>query len=1296
MKHLLILLTFLTTGTVVFSQVETTVINGKTYFVYPFQQEVENNESMYYAFVDFKEVIKRDDKNRGIVSVETKALTKAQKARSPYNGMPKKMQKTMLRYILEDPSDLVDVSADLMKDITPALEALPEGEYVQYYRDLPYIDGKTMRYKNDVVAGYFTIRKNQLNGAAEFFYPDGKLLKQGNYENGSKTGAWKAFNYKLNFTKTSEEVKEEESEKMIFDTLTEMITFKAGIRHGDYLRTRNAQLIEKGSFLNDKQNGTWEMYGLKEVKKQNEKGEWVTETKKNDYILLERYTLRSDKQRGKGLMFRTDVIHESFRYGSEEENLFFNDTLFEFGSQNFPNFDYFFTILEKEENFELPEEAYESYEGGEGAYRDEMMYGEYDEYGDVMDSTFSRYDNYQYIDGKRYRINQLIDSLGYLYDYEGVMESYHRNGQLRFRLEVKNGTLVEESPVYFDNGQVANEIVFLKDSNRYEQRFFDYYGQNYLTIRYDLKGIVIKGQEQQANDEVELFGKTYQINFGSPNFVYNTYDTLKKGITQRMLIEEKRWKQDTLVAGTTYFDPISMTVESQENNFVGEPFMKADLLFGEDYKSLTGKLVYTYKNIELTNVVSGEFVDYYGYRMNPWMKKEDSISPQVRALSWRYLYNLDFSKELKVNGKQFTGSYKTTLNTSAFKVSATDKSITLNIPSGYADYQLYKKQLPKYLKSRKATDYLRGYFPDYGGRENISTGILSFMEYDGEILNYRYSDNYNLDKPFASEYEEEPRAKSKPRKPQVRYANSHEGKYLNGKQEGMWLTKDNTGKTLRVFNYKQGEMHGDVTIYGIEYPAKKRKRNDEEMYAYRDELPAYLQDPKPAKITYFVNRKGYFNNGKLEGALYTFNWLGDTLAVDNFKEGVQEGISFKRNKLFYSEAFFEAGQQDGITRTWLTRPGKDSVLLFELNFQNGSLQGQSVAYHANGKLAKKGFFLNGLPIDDFEAYDTLGFRYQYVKFQYNQPIEEKIWEENELSIKYEFDWRDSIYFNTEAITSATSIDRLLYQMGFEDEELRRPYYGRPSLVDKTGITYTMTKYYPNDTIARHGMVEKGKKVGCWEYYNYEGLKLLEVDYFDTILTLYDSIKFKSKGVLTYLDAKGQELSKHYVIEKIEKYDCSHSDHHEERMLYCFWEKDTAQHRINGYTKNYYDNGALQNEGNVKDGIPVGIWKLYDSNGNLNQVGVYKNGKRDGRWLKGDLGSVKNMSEICLNPNIENLEEILSYQEKLLDISVVYYNMGKEIRREYYGINMNNEEAPEGFYEDEEEFYFEEGIEFEEP
>ena len=30
----------------------------------------------------------------------------------------------------------------------------------------------------------------------------------------------------------------------------------------------------------------------------------------------------------------------------------------------------------------------------------------------------------------------------------------------------------------------------------------------------------------------------------------------------------------------------------------------------------------------------------------------------------------------------------------------------------------------------------------------------------------------------------------------------------------------------------------------------------------------------------------------------------------------------------------------------------------------------------------------------------------------------------------------------------------------------------------------------------------------------------------------------------------------------------------------------------------------------------------------------------------------------------------------------YYQIGKELKRKYYGINMNSEEAPEGYYGDE--------------
>ena len=125
-----------------------------------------------------------------------------------------------------------------------------------------------------------------------------------------------------------------------------------------------------------------------------------------------------------------------------------------------------------------------------------------------------------------------------------------------------------------------------------------------------------------------------------------------------------------------------------------------------------------------------------------------------------------------------------------------------------------------------------------------------------------------------------------------------------------------------------------------------------------------------------------------------------------------------------------------------------NFFLFDLNFQNGLLQGESKAYHMSGRLAKRGFFLNGDPIDDYEAYDTLGFRYHYVKFQFGYPVEEKIWEENELSVRYLFDWRDSIYFQPRDITSTQSLDRVLANLGIGGDYFNRPYYGRPSLVEK--------------------------------------------------------------------------------------------------------------------------------------------------------------------------------------------------------------------------------------------------------
>ena len=64
------------------------------------------------------------------------------------------------------------------------------------------------------------------------------------------------------------------------------------------------------------------------------------------------------------------------------------------------------------------------------------------------------------------------------------------------------------------------------------------------------------------------------------------------------------------------------------------------------------------------------------------------------------------------------------------------------------------------------------------------------------------------------------------------------------------------------------------------------------------------------------------------------------------------------------------------------------------------------------------------------------------------------------------------------------------------------------------------------------------------------------------------------------------------------------------------------------------------------------------------------GKRNGRWLSGDLSKSKYIGDICLDPNLPNLEEEISKREKELEISVINYELGKTVTSENYDWNLN--------------------------
>lgn len=1263
------------------AQIEQVVLNGETYFVYPLQKEVKSMEQYYYSFADKREVIKRDDRNEKIVSVTEKVLTKQQKSMGfKFTGQYKKYQKQLIQMLNEYSGFLVETDNSLGYDPTPALVQLPEGKYVQYYRDVPYIKDRVVRYKNDIVAGFFEIKNNMLNGPSRWFNALGQLSREGTYLNGEKEGQWKHYAFDENNIKTTfnENASLQENLKnVVYDTTLTCISFKQGLKHGAFTMNYNNNTLIKGEYVNNKQAGSWEVYNFKKHLVTEKKDTFIRSS--DTLILTEKYTYRSDSIRGKSIILQHNMVHSDYLYRRNDTlklmNIFQETDDYETdsyyrSSRVTLNFDNFYTLYRKSNQIELEEEESLSYEGADYAEEEYAYEGEY------MEESYMDYspdEVYKYGGKKQYTLNDFIDSAGYLMRFEGVYERYYQNGQLQFKCNVENGTLTSYSPMYWDNGQVACEVKFIADSNVYIQEYFDYNGKKYHTVAYDIKGNVLK-DKVEIDTKVTIDGLDYYLNSFLPTLVHVKYDSLYDGTSSTLEIRRELFKINQEVAVSHIFNPSERTLQIYQFNVIGDTVTKQLVQFGENYETVHSTRIDKIGNLELSTISNGS-LDKYLKENRP-----DTISEQYYVISWQNNYEKVTDNLVSVNDKLYTGKLTVTRQKNNFAVKASDNAVTIALPKIEVDNKLYNKQLTAFLEKKKIGSLIPYYTPNFLSSQLISHTVSHFFPtlYGvfsgvGYYPNYGFNETGSEQDIFMNDYMNYDNGKS------LTEIIRAEGSYVDGKPNGKWLYKNRKGQTLFELNYTTGQRNGVYNQYDYAYPIDKQ--SDE--YYYENMYPDVDANLSgyPKKTTRFLSTTKSYKNGMDEGAEYNFNWKGDTLSYAFYKDGLKEGFSFERNKFFYSAANYENDRLDGIVRTYLTRPNNDSILLYDLNFQNGFLQGESKAYHTNGRIAKKGFFLMGQPIDDYEAFDTLGYRYQYVKFLYSQPIEEKIWEENELSVKYEFDWRDSIAFNFADITSATSVDNLLYRLGYEDEEMYQPYLGRPSLTNKTGINYHVTKYYPNDTIARFGTISKGKKVGCWQYFNYQGVKLFEVDYFDTLIVVNDSIQFKTKGILSYVDKNNEVTSKSWIIEKIEKYDCAHTDHTEERMLYCFWEKDSNQHRINGYVKNYYENGNVQNEGWVKNGIPTGVWKMYDVNGNLSQVGQYTMGKRHGRWLKGDLGSVKNMSEICLNPNLENLEEILSYQEKLLDITVVIYDMGTVLKQAFYGINMNSGDAPDGYGEE---------------
>jgi uncharacterized protein len=1258
-------------------KINKTIYEDQTCYVYPFTQRVHVKDA-YFSSIDLikhrKLIISMfeqthwknfspEQRERALVNFEKEVQKyRFRKFKKKNRG---KINNQLPKAIRKNPFPLLEQQYELSVDIKPCLDPIPDGRYVQYFEDFALIDEENqLTLYSNKVAGVFHFKNNLLEGEAIWMNFKGDTLKKGCYKNGLKEGEWRLETRELDRRLYNDsKVDYVKKGAPYTDTVIELVSFSKGVKQGPYSSTTNSDFPQyKGFYAENKPVGLWEERIMKINNNVFTAAGKKTEKKKlrHNTVVTDSYHYSNEKIIVKQPLIRDGLIFERYQKGFNFE----------------PNYDpiviesdLYTVAFEIEKDLELEEEYIHSYEGDD--YSDyDLEYGYEDEYyGDYDNENYSSYTAYEFDKKNKVYLKRgkAIDSLGLVFNFQGVYERHYPNGQLMFRYVIEEGKLLKEDTLFWDNGKAFDVIQFLPDSNQYIRSIYDYEGKLYQELSYDSLGDFKRiNFEPVAYKYVLLDGLLAKDTEKGQYYIYNKQDTLSHTLTMDSVVLWKSWnKEDSTAIFQQIFYPEDRILSSIGYSMTGSVTQESNFTFNEDFKSWTGDATFKFKNLTLKSTKSAS---YAAYRFNRYSvqldsTKLDKTNPQLNVINYSENFDVSSDNVLFHDELPYSGPAELVFNSKKARFITKNNKLQLHFPV----YQYYEEELTNDYKRFKKRGKLK--YPDYLNAINLNEiqsnhSSILFNElfpllHDNVSYPYMYGNRYHKGKKI--KYQE---------KKQNAFAKIITGQFKEGKPEGIWIVKDQFGHTQRVVSFNKGLMDGKVKIYEDIKGHKPKKENPYEYDYYYNEYSSDY-DTLPAKNTHYLAYENHYKKGVQHGESIRYNWLGEIEEYGNYVDGYPNGKAYERNSLAYTQMNYLDGMPDGYVQTYLTLQGQDSILLFELNFQNGELQGESRSYHLNGKLSKRGFFMNGSPIDDYEAFDSLGVKYHYVKFLYSFPIEEKIWEENELSVRYSFDWRDSIYFVPSDITSSESLDYMLAKLGIGMDLYEQPYYGRPSLVDKSGIDYHMTKYYPNDTIARDGEISSGKKVGCWKYYDYEGELLYEVDYADSIITLNDSIQFKSKGVLTDFDAKGNLLSKSYIIEKFEKYDCSHTDHYEIRQLYTFWQANDTLTYMNGYVKNHYDNGVLQNEGQMTNGLPTGIWKFYDPFGKLNQVGNYVLGKRDGRWLGGDLSKTKYLGDICLNPNLPDLEAIIKHREQQLDIVITNYKLGKSQNKEFYDINWGD-------------------------
>lgn len=319
---------------------------------------------------------------------------------------------------------------------------------------------------------------------------------------------------------------------------------------------------------------------------------------------------------------------------------------------------------------------------------------------------------------------------------------------------------------------------------------------------------------------------------------------------------------------------------------------------------------------------------------------------------------------------------------------------------------------------------------------------------------------------------------------------------------------------------------------------------------------------------------GYFEAATLMGIKETFQFYMQNISPMDFVFyviAIIQGYKFAFRPFNETEDFEgDLAPPGNSSRKILTTLGAGLILMIVATFFTFSIDGNKVFTYENGQTMSEGEYVDG-KLDGPWTY-----------YQENGAVASNVMYKNGL------EQGEAIYFNNDGII----VSKMNYLKGLRNG-LEVNYYENGILYDSSYYDHSRlngpyASYHVNGNLMSKGQFEKNNQVGNWLSYYENGNLQSTLNYDQGVLS----------GEGTYYWENGNEQQRSlYTPDEPEK-------------ILDYWDESKKQIIVNGngYLKLYYDGIQLEEEGEIREGLSVGIWKNYYEDGTLSHIYNYTDGE----------------------------------------------------------------------------------------